>query len=67
MHISAYLHVLETFSLGFKENVSHKGVDSSETVMTFLGQVGACVDLTDKDILEMFDLWGAELQIMTLC
>ena len=32
-------------------------VDSAETVMTFLGQVGVCVDLTDKDILETFDFF----------
>ena len=47
----------KTFSLGFKENVSHKGVDSAETIMTFLGQIGACLNLTDKDILEMFDFF----------
>ena len=35
----------------------HKCVDSAETVMTFLGQVGVCVDLTDKDILEIFDFF----------
>ena len=47
----------KTFSSGFKENVNHKAVDSTETIITFLGQIGACIDLTDKDILDMFDFF----------
>ena len=47
----------QTLSLGFKENLSHKGVDSAQTVRTFLAQVGACVDMTEEEVLEMFDFF----------
>ena len=35
---------LTTLSVGYQENLSRKGVDSAQTVKTFLGQVGVCVD-----------------------
>ena len=43
-------------SLGFKENLSHQGVYSAKAVRTFLGQVGACIDFSDQEVLDMFDL-----------
>ena len=46
----------KTFSLGFHENLSQKGAYSAVTIKTSLGQIGVCVDLTEDEVLDMFDV-----------
>ena len=45
----------ETLSLGLKNNLCHKE-ESVNTVRTYLDQAGACIYLSDQEVLDMFDL-----------
>ena len=51
-----------------EETKNLQGEDSAETVTVFLSQVGACIDLNEKEVLGMFDfLWVTGLLTTILC